>query len=127
VYSLGVILFEALTGRLPFVAPDSDKLAEMHLLAEPPSPRSLNPAIPPELEQIILKVLAKEPSARYRTADQLGRVLARLAPAQADSPAAAFPPVPAASPEAPTSLMPGTSMQGLDWIAVGLALLAFLA
>ena len=40
-----------------------------------PSPRQFNPAIPPALEQILLKVLSKEPSARYRTADQFGRVL----------------------------------------------------
>jgi serine/threonine-protein kinase len=127
VYSLGVILFEALTGRLPFVSPDSESLAEMHLLAPPPSPRSLNPSIPPILDQIILKVLAKEPSARYRTADQLGRVLSRLTPSETAVPAASFPSVPSASPEAPTAVMPPASVESLDWIAVALGLLAFLA
>jgi len=127
VYSLGVILFEALTGRLPFLAPDSESLAEMHLLAPPPSARSLNPSIPPKLDQIILKVLAKEPSARYRTADQLGQVLARLTPAGAAVPAASFPSVPSASPEALTAVMPPATMESLDWIAVALGLLAFLA
>jgi serine/threonine-protein kinase len=47
----------------------------MHRDDAPPSPRTLNPLISPALETILLKVLAKEPSARYRTADQLGRVL----------------------------------------------------
>jgi len=75
VYSLGVVFYEMLTGRLPFVASTSQELARLHREALPPSPRKFNPAIPVQLEQIILKVLSKEPSARYRTADQLGRVI----------------------------------------------------
>lgn len=75
VYSLGVILYELLTGQLPFVATSPTELARLHRDVPPPSPRALNPAISPALEQILLKVLAKEPSARYRTADQFGRVL----------------------------------------------------
>jgi len=75
VYSLGVVLYELVTGRLPFNSSDSAELARMHREALPLPPRKLNPDIPVALEQIIMKVLAKEPSARYRTADQLGRVL----------------------------------------------------
>ena len=75
VYSLGVILYEMLTGRLPFESKDSSELARMHRDELPLPPRRLNPAIPETLEEITLKVLSKEPSARYRTADQLGRVL----------------------------------------------------
>jgi eukaryotic-like serine/threonine-protein kinase len=76
VYSLGVVFFEMLAGRLPFVAASPDELARMHRETPPPSLHSFNPAVPLTLEQIILKVLSKEPSARYRTADQFGRVLA---------------------------------------------------
>ncbi len=78
VYALGVILFELLTGKLPFVSSDSSELARMHREDIPPHPKSYNAAIPNELDQIVLKVLSKEPSARYRTADQLARILSAL-------------------------------------------------
>ncbi|NLN70774.1 MAG: serine/threonine protein kinase [Chloroflexi bacterium] len=75
VYSLGVILYEMLTERLPFEASNATELARMHRVETPLPPRRLNPAIPETLEEITLKVLSKEPASRYRTADQLGRVL----------------------------------------------------
>jgi serine/threonine-protein kinase len=75
VYSLGVILYEMLTGKLPFKADGASEYARMHREQLPQSPTLLNPAIPLELEKIILKTLAKEPAARYRTADQFGRIL----------------------------------------------------
>jgi serine/threonine protein kinase len=75
VYSLGVVMYYMLTGRLPFTAATVAELVEMHRSAPPPAPSQFNPAIPLALEEILLKVLSKEPSARYRTADQLGRVL----------------------------------------------------
>lgn len=75
VYSIGIVLFELLTGQLPFSGNDYKELALAHFSQEPPSILDYNPALPPELDRIIRKVLAKEPAARYRTADQLGRIL----------------------------------------------------
>jgi len=75
VYSLGVVLFEMLTGELPFSDPSPQELALLHRFETPPSPRDINPEISPELEKIIQKVLSKEASSRYRTADQLGRIV----------------------------------------------------
>jgi eukaryotic-like serine/threonine-protein kinase len=78
VYSLGVILYEMVTGQLPFTANNAEDLARAHREAIPTAPRRLNYEIAPALEQIILKVLSKEPAQRYRSADQLGRVLRNL-------------------------------------------------
>lgn len=78
VYSLGVVMYEMLTGVLPFKADSSEELARLHQLSDPVLPREHNPDVPPALEKIILKLLAKEPAARYRTADQLGHVLETL-------------------------------------------------
>lgn len=75
VYSIGVVLFEMLTGRLPFIGADQQELALSHIKDEPPHVTDFNPAVPPELDQIIQKVMSKEPASRYRTADQLGRIL----------------------------------------------------
>lgn len=78
VYSLGIILYEMLTGVLPFNSDDPVELIYLHRETDPAPPSQINRKIPPVLEQIILKVLSKKPSGRYRTADQLGRVLQNL-------------------------------------------------
>jgi serine/threonine-protein kinase len=149
VYSLGVIFYELLTGRLPFQAESASELARMHRDEAPKPPRQFNPAIPPALETILLKVLDKEPTARYRTADQFGQVLINLnqiAPAEAAQPkqpaARPLPPMhrptntrpadaeahsPAPKPVvAPTRNLPPPH-SGIDWPTWGLLLLALLA
>jgi serine/threonine-protein kinase len=78
VYGLGVVLYEMLTGRLPFIGNSAAELSHMHRTVMPIPPSQINPLIPPALEQTCLKVLSKEPSSRYRTADQFGRVLISL-------------------------------------------------
>lgn len=92
VYSLGVTLYELLTLRPAF--PDNDRQKLMRQVAEedPPSPRQLNRAIPKDLETIVLKAAAKEPKARYDTAQELADDLRRFTedkPVQARRPSLA--------------------------------------
>ncbi|MCL4236835.1 MAG: protein kinase [Anaerolineae bacterium] len=75
VYAIGIVLFEMLTGRLPFVGTDQQELAMAHIRETPPRAAEFNPNVPEHLDRILLKVLAKEPTSRYRTADQFGRIL----------------------------------------------------
>ena len=76
VYSLGIILFEMLTGQLPFNGATAEELSRSHREALPPTPRRLNPEIPISLEQILLRSLAKEPNVRFNSADEFGTALA---------------------------------------------------
>jgi len=80
VYSLGVVLYQAVTGKLPFTGSTSKELMDKHINEAPPAPRSINPKIPIELEGVILRSLNKEPSTRYRNADQMGKLLENLYP-----------------------------------------------
>ena len=75
VYGIGVIMFEMLTGHLPFTADTPTALALKHLQEIPPSVIESNPTVPRQLDQIVQKLMAKEPTARYSTAGQLGRVM----------------------------------------------------
>ncbi len=75
VYSIGVLTYEMLTGRPPFEAETDIGVALRRLREEPVPLRQLNPGVPPQVERIVRKVMAKEPAARYCTADQLGRIL----------------------------------------------------
>ncbi|MES1208595.1 MAG: serine/threonine-protein kinase [Pseudomonadota bacterium] len=65
IYSLGVILFEMLTGQPPFVSEGFGELVNMHLNVAPPAPSSRNPAIPPSLDAIVLRMLEKNPEQRF--------------------------------------------------------------
>jgi serine/threonine protein kinase len=66
-YALGVVLFEMLTGRVPFDDVSGTSVAIKHIQEAPPLPRSLNTDINPALEDVILKMLDKSPANRYRT------------------------------------------------------------
>ncbi len=64
-YSLGVVLFEMATGKVPFDDPSTMSVALKHLNEPPPLPSTINPAISPALEDVILHMLRKDPAARY--------------------------------------------------------------
>lgn len=70
-YSLGVVLYEMLTGTIPFDDPSPTALAVQHLLQPPPLPRERNPHLNPAVETVLLKALAKAPEERYSTAQAL--------------------------------------------------------
>src|SRR5216117_537306 len=77
-YSAGVVLFECLTRRLPFVADTTYTLIAKHLEEATPDPRTHNPDVPEALAQVILTSMAKEPADRYQTAAQLHDALAAI-------------------------------------------------
>ena len=75
IYSLGVVLFEVFTGQLPFNGETVMALVMNHIQKAPPRPRSVNPALPEDLERIILRCLEKDPAKRY---PQVAEILKEL-------------------------------------------------
>jgi serine/threonine protein kinase len=75
IYALGIVLFEALTGRLPFDAKSEYKLLQQHMEAEPPKLRQLLPNCPEYLEAIVSRALAKDPAARFESCLEMKNML----------------------------------------------------
>ena len=121
VYAIGIVLFEMLTGRLPYIRSSQQDLALAHIRDRVPLVTELRPEIPESLARIVYKVMSKEPQNRYRMADQLGHVLQDFrdrsrsntvgniqVPPPAPGPSQSVAPVPPASmPSAPLQNNPG--------------------
>ena len=83
-YSVGVLLFQALTGRVPFDGPNDFDIMVAQVSKQPPRPSSLNPGIAPELDRIVLTALAKKPEERFASAREFRTALAALKGAGAE-------------------------------------------
>lgn len=145
VYAIGVMMFEMLTGRLPFEAAEPVQIALKHMQEKPPPVSLYNTAVPPQIENIMLKVLSKEPAGRYRTAGQLGRILLAYRERHDEDATqvgltGSTPAVPLRiDPEAtqvyrlPTAVDNNTrptteiEVEETDWIAIGLGVIALIA
>ena len=75
-YSLGIILYEICTGVLPFRSDNPTEIMMQHINTMPPAPASINPNIPPALAAVILRSIAKDPSARFPNAASMTIALA---------------------------------------------------
>ncbi|HEY8339371.1 MAG TPA: Stk1 family PASTA domain-containing Ser/Thr kinase [Egibacteraceae bacterium] len=90
IYSLGCVLYEMLTGRQPFAADSAVALAYKHVSEPPVPPRELDPEIPEALETITLRAMAKDPDARYQTAEEMRSDLLRAAQGLSVAPILAY-------------------------------------
>ncbi|GCE01020.1 serine/threonine-protein kinase [Embleya hyalina] len=77
-YAVGCLLFELITGRLPFQAPDTMGYLSAHLTQEPPAPSSVSTDIPPAWDHLVLTLLHKDPYQRYPNAADLSRALRQI-------------------------------------------------
>jgi serine/threonine protein kinase len=79
VYCTGVLLFELLTGRVPFQEDSPRAILSKHAYEPAPPARSINPGLPADVEPVLSRALAKETEERYQSAAEMGRALERLA------------------------------------------------
>src|ERR671919_52141 len=78
-YSVGVVVYELLTGKVPFTGESPVEIAMKHLSDTPPPPSELNPDVPEELDMVVMRALAKDPARRYQSAEQMDADLERVA------------------------------------------------
>jgi hypothetical protein len=116
VYSLGCCLYEMVTGRPPFDGPTPFAIAACHLREQPPPPRTVNAAVPPALEAVILQALAKNPNDRHQTPVELRRALQHAA--QPRRRPTQTPPTTVGTPPADPSATGGLALSPSDPLAV---------
>ncbi len=77
IYALGIMLYESLTGRTPFIGDNYPAIAHSHIYETPPDPRIFNRLIPPSVSDVILTALQKKPERRYQHASDIAKALER--------------------------------------------------
>ena len=87
IYSVGIVLYEMLTGSVPFTGETPLEIAMKHLSSTPEPPSARRPEVPPELDAVVLRALAKDPALRYPNADDMEADLARVVRGVAVDPA----------------------------------------
>src|SRR6186997_2679360 len=100
-YSLGIVLYEMLTGEVPFTGESPVEIAMKHLSDTPRPPSVLRPEIPPDLDMVVLRALAKSPEDRFQTAEEMDAELERVAAGAG---------VTAETADAATAVLSGTAM-----------------
>jgi serine/threonine-protein kinase len=78
-YSLGIVLYEMLTGKVPFTGETPVEIAMKHLSQVPDAPSKLRPDVPHDLDAVVMRALAKDPDQRYSSAEEMDADLARVA------------------------------------------------
>ena len=113
-YSLGVMLFEMVTGRVPFHGESPTAVMVQHLRDLPPEPCLLNPSLPPAVQRVILKALAKDPAARFATTGEMARAFTVAVRGEAEAaggpPSADAPTLRGGGPAGRAAAAPGTVM-----------------
>ena len=100
-YSIGVVLYEMVTGSVPFTGDSPVEIAMKHLSDTPRPPSTIRPEIPPDLDMVVLRALAKNPDDRFQTAEEMDAELAHIAAGGS---------VTAITADAATAVLSGTSL-----------------
>lgn len=120
-YSVGIVIYEMLCGTVPFKSATASAIAVFQVQNEPPSPRSLDPNIHPDIEAVILKSLEKSPDARQRTAVQFSQELIKAATTAFKSGMAEVSPAPIAAPDVEPEFDAGESNDGPEAVHVSIS------
>jgi serine/threonine protein kinase len=123
IYSLGVVLFEMLTGRVPFEGDTAQAIIRDQILSPPPRPSQFAPTIHEAVERVVLKALAKERGDRYRSVEEMMAALESAAPEAAlPSPERAFVAPSSVAPQV-VSELPRARRRRFPWLILALLLL----
>jgi serine/threonine protein kinase len=139
VYSLGVVLYELLVGRVPFTADTPYAIIHDHIFSPLPMPRELNPDLPEPLERMLLKALAKDPDDRFQSVEELVTALKaslELPPAPEVRETVVVPPPstiarpveppPSETARKPTEVKPQPKKRRWPWVVAAIAAVIFL-